>query len=254
MAHQGEGEPSVYEEIGDRLKREFVDVHPPETVTRCVAAARYGAQEVTGAATPGLVEKIARKHLQVLAMVAAEKERAERRRAERREADRRAAERRDAGRHAADRGDADHRDIDHRDADHGDAQPPEGERDAAESLGAGADREARRHAAGRSDGGPSAPDRPEDDRLAPGRREGGRPVVEWREGEEHEEPGGARQPGVRALHDMERSTADEAPDAGVQRRPDGRLAHPRADEDGPGRDPLRADRPHTPHGATENAP
>ncbi|GAA4102893.1 hypothetical protein GCM10022214_81190 [Actinomadura miaoliensis] len=95
MAHQGDGEPSVYEEIGDRLKKEFVGVHPPETVTRCVAAARYGAQEVTGAAAPGLVEKIARKHLQVLAMVAAEKQRAERRRAERREAERREADRAD---------------------------------------------------------------------------------------------------------------------------------------------------------------
>ncbi|GLZ16399.1 hypothetical protein Acsp04_66340 [Actinomadura sp. NBRC 104425] len=95
MAHQGDGEPSVYEEIGDRLKKEFVGVHPPETVTRCVAAARYGAQEVTGAAAPGLVEKIARKHLQVLAMVAAEKQRAERRRAERREVERREAGRAD---------------------------------------------------------------------------------------------------------------------------------------------------------------
>jgi hypothetical protein len=40
-----------------------------------VAAARHGAEEVTGAATPDLVERIARKHLQVLAIVAAERRR-----------------------------------------------------------------------------------------------------------------------------------------------------------------------------------
>jgi hypothetical protein len=83
MAHQGDSESPGYEDIADCLMREFMGVHLPETVARCVTAARYGAQEVTGAAAPVLVEKIARKHLQVLAMVAAEKQRAEKRRAER---------------------------------------------------------------------------------------------------------------------------------------------------------------------------
>ncbi|XVQ10932.1 three-helix bundle dimerization domain-containing protein [Spirillospora sp. CA-255316] len=75
MAHQGDNRLSGYEEVGDRLTEEFAGVHPPETVARCVAAARHGAQEVTGGAAPDLVERIARKHLQVLAVVAAEKRR-----------------------------------------------------------------------------------------------------------------------------------------------------------------------------------
>ncbi|WP_019631685.1 hypothetical protein [Actinomadura atramentaria] len=75
MAHHGDGERQPYEEIDRRLAAEFAAVHPPETVTRCVAAARYGALEVVGAAEPGLVERIARKHLEVLALVAAERRR-----------------------------------------------------------------------------------------------------------------------------------------------------------------------------------
>jgi hypothetical protein len=75
MAHQGDNELPGYEEVGDRLTREFAGVHAAETVTRCVTAARHGAQEVTGNAAPDLVERIARKHLQVLAIVAAEKRR-----------------------------------------------------------------------------------------------------------------------------------------------------------------------------------
>ncbi|MGI5166067.1 hypothetical protein ACQEU3_17075 [Spirillospora sp. CA-253888] len=75
MAHPGDGELPSYEEIGDRLAEEFSGVHQPDTVTRCVAAARHGAEEVTGGAPADLVERIARKHLQVLAMVAAEKRR-----------------------------------------------------------------------------------------------------------------------------------------------------------------------------------
>ncbi|GAA2442874.1 hypothetical protein GCM10010191_69070 [Actinomadura vinacea] len=79
MAHYGDNRPpryeSGYEEVGDRLTEEFAGVHPSATVARCVAAARHGAQEVTGAAAPDLVERIARKHLQVLAIVAAEKRR-----------------------------------------------------------------------------------------------------------------------------------------------------------------------------------
>jgi hypothetical protein len=40
-----------------------------------VSAARHGADEVCGGATPDLVERIARRHLEVLATVAAEKRR-----------------------------------------------------------------------------------------------------------------------------------------------------------------------------------
>ena len=43
-------------------------MHPAATVMRCVDAARYGALEVVGHAHPVLVERIARRHLQVLAM------------------------------------------------------------------------------------------------------------------------------------------------------------------------------------------
>ncbi|GLZ08188.1 hypothetical protein Acsp03_56540 [Actinomadura sp. NBRC 104412] len=75
MAHQGDSELPGYEAVGDRLTEEFAAVHAAETVARCVAAARHGAQEVTGGAPPDLVERIARKHLQVLAIVAAEKRR-----------------------------------------------------------------------------------------------------------------------------------------------------------------------------------
>lgn len=57
----------------ERLAREFNGVHPMSTVSRCLDAARHGARDVTGQATPELVERIARKHLQVLAMVAAER-------------------------------------------------------------------------------------------------------------------------------------------------------------------------------------
>ncbi|GAA3962036.1 hypothetical protein GCM10023085_50670 [Actinomadura viridis] len=75
MAHHGDNAMTGYEDVGDRLSAEFAGVHGPETVARCVAAARYGAEEVTGGAAPDLVERIARKHLQVLAVVAAEKRR-----------------------------------------------------------------------------------------------------------------------------------------------------------------------------------
>lgn len=57
----------------DRLTREFDGVHPMSTISRCVDAARHGARDVTGQATPELVERIARKHLQVLAAVAEER-------------------------------------------------------------------------------------------------------------------------------------------------------------------------------------
>ncbi|MBW8487004.1 hypothetical protein [Actinomadura parmotrematis] len=63
------------EEVGRRLTAEFAGVHERDTVGRCVEAARHGALEVAGGAPPGLVERIARRHLQVLAAVAAEKRR-----------------------------------------------------------------------------------------------------------------------------------------------------------------------------------
>ena len=55
-----------------RLSSEFSGVHHSSTVSRCVDAARHGAQDVTGRATPDLVERIARQHLQVLALAFAE--------------------------------------------------------------------------------------------------------------------------------------------------------------------------------------
>ncbi|KOX08836.1 hypothetical protein [Nocardiopsis sp. NRRL B-16309] len=58
--------------VVSRLSSEFSGVHHSSTVTRCVDAARHGAQDVTGRATPDLVERIARQHLQVLAMAFAE--------------------------------------------------------------------------------------------------------------------------------------------------------------------------------------
>jgi hypothetical protein len=64
---------SGYEEIASRLVSEFDGVHSEETVWRCVTAARHGAQDVTGSAPASLVERIARKHLQVLALVVAER-------------------------------------------------------------------------------------------------------------------------------------------------------------------------------------
>lgn len=75
MAHHEDSNLPGYREVSERLTREFTGVHEPATVSRCVAAARHGAQDVTGSAPPDLVERIARKHLQVLAIVAAEKKR-----------------------------------------------------------------------------------------------------------------------------------------------------------------------------------
>ncbi|MEW9531701.1 hypothetical protein [Microbispora sp. NPDC049125] len=62
-----------YQELETLLREEFAGVHPPATVTRCVQAAHHGALEVTGDATAALVERIARKHLRVLATAAAER-------------------------------------------------------------------------------------------------------------------------------------------------------------------------------------
>ncbi|QXJ23072.1 hypothetical protein AGRA3207_004184 [Actinomadura graeca] len=79
MAHQGDGDLPRYAAIGERLIEEFEGVHAAETVSRCVDAARYGAEEVTGSAPSDLVERIARRHLEVLATIVAEKRRKARR-------------------------------------------------------------------------------------------------------------------------------------------------------------------------------
>ncbi|MEE2039809.1 hypothetical protein Q8791_21550 [Nocardiopsis sp. CT-R113] len=63
---------SSFGPVVDRLSTEFSGVHHDSTVTRCVDAARHGAEDVTGRATPDLVERIARQHLQVLALAFAE--------------------------------------------------------------------------------------------------------------------------------------------------------------------------------------
>lgn len=75
MAHQEDGDLPRYAVIGERLAEEFDGVHGADTVDRYVDAARYGAEEVIGSAPPDLVERIARRHLEVLATVAAEKRR-----------------------------------------------------------------------------------------------------------------------------------------------------------------------------------
>ncbi|HJE58307.1 MAG TPA: hypothetical protein K8V84_07295 [Nocardiopsis listeri] len=59
--------------VVSRLSTEFSQVHHSSIVSRCVDAARHGAQDVTGRATPELVERIARQHLQVLALAFAER-------------------------------------------------------------------------------------------------------------------------------------------------------------------------------------
>lgn len=61
-----------YVDVVERLSVEFADVHPADTVSRCVAAARHGAADVAGATSPDLVERVARKHLEVLAIAARE--------------------------------------------------------------------------------------------------------------------------------------------------------------------------------------
>lgn len=63
---------ATYEAVAENLAIEFARIHPAEMVIRCVEAARHGAEEVIGEVSPELVERIARKHLEVLALVAAE--------------------------------------------------------------------------------------------------------------------------------------------------------------------------------------
>lgn len=60
------------QQVTDRLCSEFRGIHPGATVHRCVDSAHHGAHEVVGDATPQLVERIARQHLQVLELVYAE--------------------------------------------------------------------------------------------------------------------------------------------------------------------------------------
>jgi hypothetical protein len=63
----------AYEEVTERLRKEFGTIHPLSTVNRCVSAALHGAQDIIGSDEPDLVERIARRHLRVLAIVAAER-------------------------------------------------------------------------------------------------------------------------------------------------------------------------------------
>lgn len=73
MPDTPESGPGGYDGVVDRLSDEFGGVHGDTTITKCVGAARQGADDVAGGASPELVERIARKHLQVLALVAAER-------------------------------------------------------------------------------------------------------------------------------------------------------------------------------------
>lgn len=61
-----------FQQVTERLCSEFRGIHPDATVHQCVDLARHGAHEVVGDATPQLVERIARQHLQVLELVHAE--------------------------------------------------------------------------------------------------------------------------------------------------------------------------------------
>jgi hypothetical protein len=69
----GTDSSSIYEALAARLRVEFAEIHSPAIVARCVNAAQHGAEDVTGSAPLELVERIARKHLQVLAVVASER-------------------------------------------------------------------------------------------------------------------------------------------------------------------------------------
>jgi hypothetical protein len=74
MIDPGVNDPSGrYEAMAARLREEFAEIHSPAIVSRCVNAAQHGAEDLTGSATLDLVERIARKHLQVLAIVASER-------------------------------------------------------------------------------------------------------------------------------------------------------------------------------------
>lgn len=66
MSDANESDADAYAAIVVRLRGEFAETHPESTVAQCVTAAKQGATQVTGAATPDLVERIARQHLRVL--------------------------------------------------------------------------------------------------------------------------------------------------------------------------------------------
>lgn len=66
--------PGPDAEVEVALRREFAGVHPPSTITRCVEAAHYSALEVIGCAQRGVVEGIARRHLEVLAFGARDRD------------------------------------------------------------------------------------------------------------------------------------------------------------------------------------
>ncbi|GAA3761848.1 hypothetical protein HDA32_005756 [Spinactinospora alkalitolerans] len=73
MTEKAAAAPREFTPVIRRLSAEFDGVHPEPTISRCVDAARHGAQDVTGRATPDLVERIARQHLKVLALAFAER-------------------------------------------------------------------------------------------------------------------------------------------------------------------------------------
>lgn len=62
-----------YVDVVERLSVEFDGVHAAGTVSRCVAAARNGTTDIADEAPPDLVERVARKHLEVLAVSTSEK-------------------------------------------------------------------------------------------------------------------------------------------------------------------------------------
>ncbi|GAA3732851.1 hypothetical protein [Salinactinospora qingdaonensis] len=72
MSEKHDTAPREFSTVISKLRAEFNGVHPDTTVSRCVNAARHGAQDVTGRATPDLVERIARQHLRVLAVALSE--------------------------------------------------------------------------------------------------------------------------------------------------------------------------------------
>ncbi|MEY9214374.1 hypothetical protein NI17_020125 [Thermobifida halotolerans] len=72
MSQTHDATPRDLASVATRLSAEFKDVHPESTVSRCIDAARHGAQDVVGHASPDLVERIARQHLKVLALALSE--------------------------------------------------------------------------------------------------------------------------------------------------------------------------------------
>ncbi|GAA3988795.1 hypothetical protein FOF52_17190 [Thermobifida alba] len=73
MSQTYDATPRDFASVATRLRAEFKDVHQEAIVSRCIDAARHGAEDVVGHATPELVERIARQHLKVLALALAER-------------------------------------------------------------------------------------------------------------------------------------------------------------------------------------